>query len=226
VPPAKDKRSSQGPPTLSSYVLKTIRDGLLDGRYAPGSRLDQQALAAELGVSVIPVREGLRQLEAEGMVRIYPRRGAYVAEPSAGELREIHLIREVLEELAMQLAVPNLSSHALEQLSDIIQQMEQTIADQDTASLSDLDRRFRFTIYDASLQPILLGMLSSLWDHASLYRHLYTHLTDGGPRALAVHKEIYAACERRDAPAVSQVVREDIRQTAQEILERLEAGQL
>jgi DNA-binding GntR family transcriptional regulator len=71
-----------GEQCISSYVLKTIRDGILSGRYPLGSRLDQQALAEELGVSVIPVREGLRQLEAEGLVQIYPRRGVYVAEPS------------------------------------------------------------------------------------------------------------------------------------------------
>jgi DNA-binding GntR family transcriptional regulator len=226
VPPRKEKKAAQGPPTISSYVLNTIRDGILDGRYPLGARLDQQALAAELGVSVIPVREGLRQLEAEGLVRIYPRRGAYVAETSVDELQEIHLIREVLEELAMQLAVPNLPSQALEQLSDIIQHMEQAVGDENFATLVELDRRFRFTIYDASPRPILLGILSSLWDRASLYRRLYTHSTDGGPQTLSVHREIYAACKRRDTAAASQAVRENIRQTAQETLERLKGDQL
>jgi DNA-binding GntR family transcriptional regulator len=188
-----------------------------------GSRLDQQALAEELGVSVIPVREGLRQLEAEGLVQIYPRRGVYVAEPSVDEFREICLLREVLEELATQLAVPNLYSQALEQLSDIIQQMEKAIASQDFANLPELDRRFRFTIYDASHRPILLGMLSSLWDRASLYQRLYTRLPDRGPQALADYNKIYAACQAGDAAGAGREVREHIRVTAEEILEKLEA---
>ncbi len=224
--PKKDKRSAQGPPTISSYVLITIRDGILAGRYPPGSRLDQQALAAELNVSVIPVREGLRQLEAEGLVRIYPRRGAYVAEPSVDEFQEICLIREVLEELATQIAVPNLSSEALEQLGDIVQQLERAIAVNDFILLPELDRRFCFTIYDASLRPILLGMLSSLWDRASLYRRLYPHLPDRAPQTLAKHKKIYAACQEGDATAAGQAVRKYIRQTAEEILEKLEVDQL
>lgn len=225
VPPNKNKSEAQGPPTISSYVLKTIRDGILSGHHPLGSRLDQQALAEELGVSVIPVREGLRQLEAEGLVRIYPRRGVYVAEPSVDEFQEIYLIREVLEELATQLAVPNLSPQALEQLSDIIQQMERAIAANDLSVLPELDRRFRFIIYDASLRPILLGMLSSLWDRASLYRRLYTRLSERAPHVLAGHKKIYAACQAEDALAAGQAVREYIRQSSEGILERLEADQ-
>lgn len=226
MPPKNDKRSAQGPPTISRYVLNTIREGILAGRYPLGSRLDQQALAAELGVSVIPVREGLRQLEVEGLVRIYPRRGAYVAEPSVDEFQEIYLIREILEELATQLAIPNLSSQALEQLSDIIQKMERAIAVNDFIVLPGLDRRFRFTIYDVSLRPILLGMLSSLWDRASLYRRLYPRLPERAPQVLAGHKKIYAACQAGDAVAAGQAVREYIRQSAEEILEKLEADGL
>ena len=226
VPPKKDKRSAQGPPTISSYVLNTIRDGILAGRYPLGSRLDQQALAADLGVSVIPVREGLRQLEAEGLVRIYPRRGAYVVEPSVEEFQEIYLIREVLEELATQLAVPNLSSQALEQLDNTIQQLEKAVAANDFTVVPELDRRFRFTIYDASLRPILLGMLSSLWDRASLYRHLYNRLPDHAPQTLAKYKKIYTACQAGDAMAAGQAVREYIRQTAEETREKLEADRL
>lgn len=226
MPPKNDKKTAQGPPTISSYVLNTIREAILAGRYPLGSKLDQQALAAELGVSVIPVREGLRQLEAEGLVRIYPRRGAYMAEPSVDEFQEIYLIREVLEELATQLAIPNLSSQALEKLSDIIQQMERAIAVNDFIVLPELDRKFRFTIYDASLRPILLGMLSSLWDRASLYRRLYTRLPDHAPQVLAGHKKIYAACQAGDAVAAGQAVREYIRQSAGEILEKLKADGL
>jgi DNA-binding GntR family transcriptional regulator len=226
VPPKKDKRAAQGPPTISSYVLKTIRDGILTGRYPLGARLDQQALAEELGVSVIPVREGLRQLEAEGLVQIYPRRGAYVAEPSVGEFQEIYLIRQVLEELATQLAVPNLSPQVLDLLGNVIQQMEEAIASQDLATLPELDRKFRFTLYGASLRPILLGMLSSLWDRASLYQRLVTHLPDRASQVLAEYKKIYAACRAGDAIAAGQAVREYIHQAAEEILEKLEADQL
>lgn len=87
--------SGKGPTTLASYVFNTIREEILSGHYLPGLRIDQKLLAEELGVSLIPVRESLRQLEAEGLVRSYPHRGVFVAERSADEVIEIGRIREV-----------------------------------------------------------------------------------------------------------------------------------
>ena len=110
---------TKAPPTTTSYVMEAIREGILGGRYPLGSRLDQKAIAAELGVSLVPVREGLRLLEAEGFVNIYPRRGVFVIDASVDGLQELYRIREVLEELATQLAVPNLTDPTLDRLGDI-----------------------------------------------------------------------------------------------------------
>ena len=222
MPPAQDQGSAQGPPTVTSYVLDTIRDGILAGRYASGSRLDQQALAGELGVSIIPIRESLRQLEAEGLVSIYPRRGVYVTELSVDELVEVYQIREILEELATGLAVPNLASPALEQLSGIIQHMERATVEGDYAQLLELNRNYHFLIYEASERPLLTQMISGLWDRSSLYRRLYVHLPERAPQALAEHKRIYAACQAGDATAAGRAVRENIRGTVEGILHKLQ----
>jgi DNA-binding GntR family transcriptional regulator len=202
-------------------VLDTIRDGILVGRYALGSRLDQQALADELGVSIIPVRESLRQLEAEGLVSIYPRRGAYVTELSVEELKEVYEIREVLEELATQLAVPNLAAPDLEQLRAIIKDMKGATVAQDFPQLLELNRSFHFLIYGASGRPLLLQMISGLWDRSSLYRRLYVYLPERAPQALAEHNEIYTACQAGDAIQAGRAVRENIRQTVKGILQKL-----
>ena len=118
------------------------------------------------------------QLEAEGLVSIYPRRGAFVTELSVDELKEIYEIREVLEDLATQLAVPNLSPNALQQLGGIIEQMEGATAAHDFARLLELNHSYHFSIYEAAHRPFLLQMISSLWDRGSLYRRLYTYLPD------------------------------------------------
>ena len=76
------------------------------------------------------------------------------------------------------------------------------------------------------LRPILLGMLSSLWDRASLYQRLYNDLPDRAQQALAKYKNIYADCQAGDAVAASRGVREYIHQAAEEIVEKLEANQL
>jgi DNA-binding GntR family transcriptional regulator len=226
VPTAPNSDSAQSPPTVTSYVLSTLRAGILAGRYALGSRLDQQALADELGVSVIPVRESLRQLQAEGLVSIYPRRGAFVTQLSSDDLEEIYLIREALEGLATQLAIPNLAPETLAGLADTIRRMQRATAAGDFAQLLGLNRTFHFSIYEASQRPLLLQMISSLWDRSSLYRRWYTYLPERAGQALAEHREIYAACQMGDAQAASRAVQRNIRQTVAGIRHKLEADGL
>lgn len=206
------------PQTIADYVLTAIRSGILSGRYNPGSRLDQQALADELGVSIIPVRESLRQLEVEGFVRIHSRRGAFVAELSVEELKEIYLIRETLEELATLLAVPQLTPGDLEQLETILEEMAEATRRQDFARLLDLNRLFHFTIYEASQRPLLLQMVTTLWDRSSLYRRWYTYLPERSEQALIEHRQILAACKRGEARPAGEAIRNNIRQTTAGIL--------
>lgn len=209
------------PPTTTYYVMDAIREGIMAGRYPLGARLDQKAIADEFGVSLVPVREGLRLLEAEGFVKIYPRRGVFVIDASIDGLQELYRIRQVLEELATQLAVPNFSTETLQQLGDIIAQMEQATHSQDFAQLFELNYRFHFTIYEAANQPLLLEILTSLWNRSSIYRRLYTYLPERAPQALIEHKQILAACQAGDAGAAGQAVRYNVQQTVKGILTKL-----
>ena len=144
-----DSASVQSPPTTTAYVLDSIRKNILNGYYPLGSRLDQKAIAEDLGVSLVPVREALRMLEGEGFVTITPRRGAFVKDISADELEELYIIRAELEDLATRRAVPNLSIAHLAELADIIEQMEEATNEQDYARLMELNQAFHFTIYNA-----------------------------------------------------------------------------
>jgi DNA-binding GntR family transcriptional regulator len=217
----KGRGQNSGPMTVTDYVVDAIRKGILTGDYSLGEKLDQKLLAEKLGVSVIPVREGLRQLEAEGLIRLVPRRGAFVAELSITELKEIYLIREVLEGLAAELAVPNLDSSAFNQLESLLGQMEEATAQQDFSRLLELNRAFHFTIYESSRCPLLLQIIASLWDRSSLCRRVYLYLPGRASQALAEHKEIYQASKQRDAQWAHQAVRKNVRQTIEGILARL-----
>lgn len=206
------------PLTVSSYVLAAIRNAILDGRYPPGSKLDQRQLADSLKVSLIPLRESLRQLGAEGFVRIYPHRGVFVAELSPTELEEIYLIRQPLEELGTQLAVPNLSSQVLEQLASMIREMSRATAARDSEQLLELNRRFHFAIYEESNRPLLIQMITGLWDRSIRYRRLYQNLPGRAQQALAEHRQILAACKAGDPLAAGKAVRNNVYQTSAGIL--------
>ncbi len=209
-----------GPITVTEYVVNSIRERILAGYYVAGERLDQQTLIEDLGVSLIPVRESLRQLEVEGLVQIHPHRGAFVAELSITELKEIYLIREVLEELAAHLAVSNLSALKLDDLAALIEKMERATDANDYAQLFNLNRAFHFTIYEASDNSLLIQMISGLWDRSRRYRQQYTHLPKRALQALVEHKDIYAACKAGDKFSAGTAVRNNVRQTTIGILEK------
>jgi DNA-binding GntR family transcriptional regulator len=214
-------QNNQRPPTVTEYTVKILRSRILNGEYPFGSRLDQQALAEELGTSVIPIRESLRQLEGEGLVRLQPRRGAFVVDLSVDALREIYFIREALEELAVQQAVPNLSQKELAQLAAVIEKMESATATYNFSELLALNRTFHFLIYERSGMPKLVELIASLWQQSALYRSLYTYLPARTAQALAEHKEIYEACKRADASAAGKAVRNNVRQTVEGIVQKL-----
>jgi DNA-binding GntR family transcriptional regulator len=212
-------RKNNGPITVTDYVVNSIRERILTGYYVAGARLDQQTLIGDLGASLIPVRESLRQLEVEGLVQIYPHRGAFVAKFSIAELQEIYQIREVLEETATQLAVPSLSAQTLDSLAELIKKMECATAAGDYTQLFDLNRAFHFAIYESSKNTLLIQMIGGLWDRSRRYRQLYTYLPRRAPQALVEHKEIYAACRAGDGATAGASVRNNVRQTTLGILE-------
>jgi DNA-binding GntR family transcriptional regulator len=199
--------------TVTDFVSERIRERILAGEYSPGAKLDQQALVTEFGASLFPVRESLRQLEAQGFVRLSPHRGAYVAEVSLTDLGEIYFVREVLEQAATEEAAPKLDRADLDAMADLVRSMERATAERDYARLLQLNRDFHFTIYEAADNALLLGMIEGLWDRSSRYRHLYTYLPSRAPRALAEHKRILRACVARDAEKAGQAVRINVRQT-------------
>jgi DNA-binding GntR family transcriptional regulator len=209
------------PLTVTDYVVNSIRERILAGYYAAGARLDQQTLIEDLGASLIPIRESLRQLESEGLIQIHPHRGAFVAELSITELKEIYTVREVLEETAAQLAVPNLSAQTLDTLAVLIKKMEQATDANDYDQLLDLNRDFHFTIYQDSANVLLIKMISGLWDRSRRYRQLYTHLPERASQALLEHKEVYAACKAGDGRKAGAAVRNNVRQTTVGILAKI-----
>jgi DNA-binding GntR family transcriptional regulator len=214
---------ANGPVTVTDYVTRSIRERILSGTYPPGSKLDQRMLVEEFGASLIPVRESLRQLAAQGFVCLYPHKGAYVAELSLAEVKEIYFVRELLEAAAARLAVPRLSVEDKERLAHNLAQMKSATAAGDYARLLEVNRDFHFVIYEASGNQLLVEMIRGLWDRSSRYRHLYTYLPDRAPRALAEHKRIYRLCLAGDAEAAGRAVGSNVRQTVRGLIPVLRA---
>ncbi|MFQ3630444.1 GntR family transcriptional regulator [Roseiflexus sp.] len=220
--PVRSNRIS--PPTVMQYVLETVRADILSGRYPMSSKLDQQAIAAELGVSIIPVRECLRQLEAEGLVQISPRRGAFVVELSVDEFREIYGIREVLEELAIHKALPHYTPAHLDHVSQINARFIEAINDRAYATALEINQEFHLTLYEPARQPLLLDLISSLSTRSMRYRQIYVNLPNHAQQAIIDHEAILDACRSGDSIAAGQAVRSHLRRTLEGVLATLKVA--
>jgi DNA-binding GntR family transcriptional regulator len=173
---------------------------------------------------VIPVREALRQLEAEGLVKILPRRGAFVIELSPPEIKELFHLRAVLEGYATELAAPRLTSKQLQSLRRIIEQLEEATTRGDVPELMELNRAFHFYIYEAAESPLLISILSGLWDRATVYRRLYGQSPEQHHRFLVEHMQILRACESGDALASRQLMRDHVLRFGRDILSLLDSS--
>jgi DNA-binding GntR family transcriptional regulator len=185
--------------TVQHATLQWLRDQIASGAFEPGSRLRQEVLARECGVSVPPVREALQTLEAEGQVVYAPRRGYFVADLNADELIEAYRIRDLLESEAVRRAVPVLDADDLERMRAAIKDMASANRRSDLTALTEANRRFHFTLFDAAGMPRLAQMIRVLWESTDRYRSLYFSSAPHRRRVDTEHRQIMQAVARRQA---------------------------
>jgi DNA-binding GntR family transcriptional regulator len=206
------------PSSMTEYTVGVLRNRIVAGHYPRGSRLDQRRIAKDLGVSIIPLREGLRVLEASGLVNLYPNRGAFVAMLSRSELQEIYLIRQVLDPLATRYAVPRMSEAVLDHLTGVLNETEEVTRRQDLCELHRLNREFHLSIYAQADMPILLQTLTGLRDRYAVYSQLCIAIPNYSARSLDDHREIFELCKAGEGDRAAEYVRRHIESATEELL--------
>lgn len=161
-------------PMAQDAVIASIRDRIAHGLLRPGDQVRQQPLADELGVSVVPVREALNALQAEGLLVYQPHRGYFVAQFDLDDLEEAYTIRGLLEDEAVARGVPELRADDLAELEESLATMRRIDerAPLDVAAFTAANRSFQFVIFDAAGMPRLLNLIRVLWDTTAAYRAL------------------------------------------------------
>lgn len=182
---------------LRDVALDAIRQRILSGDHPPGSRLVEDRLASELGVSRNPVREALRVLEAEGYVEMIPRRGAIVAAMSPEEASEIFEVRMALEALAARLAARNAVDGDGKVLARLITTSRRALERRDVAALSTLNTRFHEDVLRLAKNGYLKDVMVPL---RGRMQWIFSHTAAGarGPHSIAEHEELADAIGRGD----------------------------
>ncbi|MEU8249283.1 GntR family transcriptional regulator [Nonomuraea sp. NPDC048916] len=204
----------QGGESLSHFVTRAIREAIVSGLLAPGERIPQEQIAGALDVSRIPVREALRQLESEGLVHLTPNSFARVAKLDITEVREIYLMRERLEPLAIELSTPRLTEAQLRQLRNLHTDIE---ADRDNPeTVLQLDREFHLACYEGA-PARLRRIVGDFWNATQHARRAYSNTVrpddDEHEVMRAEHYLIYVALKEGDSEQAGALLRGHIART-------------
>jgi DNA-binding GntR family transcriptional regulator len=188
--------------TKAEAVYGEIRGRILSGALKPGTPLNQDALAPELGVSVTPLREAVRRLEAEGLLQFEAHKTVIVSPLTRNELSEIYDVRLRLDPYAAGLATNRVTASDIRE----IMQMARIEASADPREQAGINRAFHRSIYSRSGNALMTDILDRLWERTDRYRILLVS-TEIDIRAVArEHLEIVAAIKSGRAGAVSKLI--------------------
>lgn len=196
------------PPTTQEAVLAELRKLIASGEMRPGAQIVQDALAEELGVSRVPLREALKMLEAEGLVSYRPHHGYFVTEVSLDDLLEVYRIRELLETEAVTIGLPQMTDEDVERLAEAEEDVSRASAANDVFAMAQTNRRFHFAVIEGCGRPRLVRIIEVLWDSTEVYRSVYFTDPVNRGRILDEHRALVAAVEARDLSAVLHILDE------------------
>lgn len=196
--------------TVSHQTADALRERILRGTYPDDAPLRQDALAAEFGVSRIPVREALRQLEAEGLVLFNPHRGAVVSSLSVREIEELFELRSQIESDLVRRAVPRVTPEDLARAQDILTAYEAALRRGEVATWGQLNWQFHSTLYAPANRQFTMTVVQRLHQQSDRYLRMQLSLTHGESRASHEHRAIFTAVRARDVRQASSLMLQHI----------------
>ena len=203
------KHSMQDQYSLRGRVFQKIRDDILNGKYKENEELKEVAIGEELGVSRTPVREAFRQLELEGLIQIIPNKGAYVTGITAKDVKDIYMIRSLLEGLCARLATENITKEQLEEMEENVY-LAQFHADKGHMDqLAELDNRFHEIMYEACDSKMLEHLLRDFHQYVLRIRQK-TLASSRGRTSNGEHGRIMEAIKEGDAGRAEKLANKHI----------------
>ena len=210
------------PQTLAQSVAAQIREQILAGDIRGGEPLRQDTIARALGTSIIPVREALRQLAAEGLVELKTHRGAVATELTLEKALEWINLRRLIETDLISAAIDNISEDDLVKAEQVLEKFNRALEQRkDIERWSDHNFEFHSVLYGPANRPETMKILASL--HRKCDRYLRLQLLSGDhiKRAEAEHQQLIEHCRRRDKRAAKSLTNQHIIGIEEDIIEAL-----
>jgi len=212
-------------PTVREVAYRRLRQLIVDGTLPPGQRIFENELADQLGISRTPLREALRQLETEGLVKPSARRGAIVSGLSAPEMEEEFLIRATLEGLAIRLAAPRLTADDYAQLERELERMQHALTRGQRTIFLEHHRLFHMILFEATNAPRLVRMLANLLEAGERYEQLELAQDELHADEMAHHRELLELLRQGDGEQAATMYARSFLAHGAHVIQRLVAAE-
>jgi len=208
--------------SLTSAVADKLRDQIIRGEIPEGAQLRQDAIASQYHVSRIPVREALRQLDAEGLISIVPNRGAVVPALSPDDIEELFSIRALLEPEVLKRSIPHLTENDFSEAEAVLRRyVSELRRDDHMSSWGRLNWQFHSILYSRADQPRFMAIIRNVNNSGERYTRLQLYLTHGMKRANEEHHQMLELCRQRDVTAACKLVRLHIQNAGESLKQAL-----
>lgn len=206
--------------STADIVYQQLRAAIIDGTFSSGQPLRQDQIALDYGVSKIPVREALVQLEADGLVELFSGRGAFVARLSAVQAEESYLIRMALEPLLLERAAPLTAETNWLRAGGILAALEdQTLPFHQWHSL---DFEFHTALYSRAELPRMKKLVSNAHNNLARYYRVYQTLgSDFRAKGEGEHQLILEACREKDVKTAVTTLKKHLKRSSDQLMQAL-----
>jgi DNA-binding GntR family transcriptional regulator len=185
--------SNRSVSSAAAQVADALRLAILGGEFTPGQAVPQEEIAARFGVSRIPVRDAMNLLQAEGLLRIVPSKGSFVANPSPEEILETYEIRVLLELEALRLAFRHHTAQTLARAERWLREFE---LETEPMRLGEIDREFHAALYAPAKKEKLFELINSLRTFSNRPYYLQMSTPSHLKQCQAAHAEIFENCKK------------------------------
>jgi len=208
----------EGYELLSQKVYRILKTEIVKRNLKPGTKLLEVKIAKQMGVSRTPVREAIRELVAEGFVKMIPNQGVIVSIASIEDTQEVLQIRSVLEGLAARLATKVISGEEIKELEQYIEQMEYYANKDNALAFSKMDVEFHELILNICGNNRLIQIRKNLSDQAHRYRIRSLSIPGRLKHSLKEHQEIVKALKRKDSEQADKLSQKHVENVLKNIL--------
>jgi len=210
--------SRSSPIVTNQSIADALRLEIFRGKLQGGQALKQDEIAAQFGVSKIPVREALVQLKAEGLVDFYPNRGAFVSELSAAEADEIYVMRIALEKEILARAIPLLTVSHFKHAGEILAAIDR---EENITKWGELNWEFHSTLYSPAGLPRVMETIQTLHTNIARYLVLYLAGMDYQKRSQGEHRALLQACRAGEVEKAQAILEDHLHSASTQLIKFL-----